>query len=133
MFPGNVILLTFLLISFLFTVAAVWNLSITIRNRSNELTSVYSGFAVFFSFTGIMTWFIFALIAVQFVNTMTFGVWFLLVTAMIQFVCYVHNRYYVGVFNKSTFYRQMLDTDELKKGPLSYRSQELLGSESSEL
>ena len=113
MFFGNIILLCSLVLSFSFNLAALWNVAITVRHRSQDLTSVYSGFASFFSFAGIVTWFIFALIAVRFVNTMTLGVWFLLFTAAIQFICYLHNRHYVNLFNKSAFYRQMLETDEL--------------------
>ena len=64
LFGGNIILLVSLVISFFFNLAAVWNVAITIRNRSKDLTSLYSGFAAFFSFAGIATWFIFALIAV---------------------------------------------------------------------
>ena len=128
MFWGNIILLAFLIISFLFDAAAVWNVAFTIRNRSKDLTSVYSGFAAFFSFAGIITWFIFAWLAVKFFETMTFGVWFLLFTAAIQFVCYLHNRHYVNLFNKSIFYRQMLETEELEKGPLQ-ESQEIFASD----
>lgn len=118
LFGGNIALICCLVLSFIFDAAAVWNLAITIKNHTKVLTSVYSGLAAFFSFAGIFTWFIFAWSNIGFVYTMTFGVWFLLSTAAIQFICYLINRYYVNVFNKSAFFRQILETEELEKGPL---------------
>ena len=76
-------MLVCLILSWVFDFAAVWNLTITIRNRSKELRSIYSGLATFFSFSGIVTWFVFALITVEFVETMTFGVWILISVALI--------------------------------------------------
>ena len=82
MFFGNITLICSLALSWFFDAAAVWNLSITIRNRSKELTSIYSGFAAFFSLAGISAWLIFAFISVRFLDTMTWGLWFLLLTAV---------------------------------------------------
>ena len=131
MFGGNIILLCSLIFSFIFNFASVWNVVFTVRNRSQDLTSLYSGFAFLFSFAGIISWFIFALIAVRFVNTMTFGFWNLLIISLVQWLCYLHNRHYVTLFNKSNFYRQMLESEELKDS-LHADSREILGQNDSD-
>ena len=113
MFWGNLILLILLIISFCFNVAAVWNVSITIKNRSKSLTSLYPGFATFFSFAGVFIWFCFACSQIYLRHTMTFGVWILILTVLTQFLCYLNNKYYVRMFKKAASFREMLDTDEL--------------------
>ena len=75
MFGGNLILLCSLIFSFIFDLAAVLNLVFTVRNQPYALKSLYSGFAFLFSFAGIISWFIFAIIAVQFLSMMTLGFW----------------------------------------------------------
>ena len=114
MFFGNLVLTFTLFLSWCFEVISLWKLSWMIRNRSiKQMSALFSGFAVFFSVAGIVTWFIFALIAVQFVDTMSFGVWLLFTIALLQFMCYLHCRYYVRIFNDAAFFRQVLGTDEL--------------------
>ena len=113
MFYGNLALLLSLILSWGFDLVSVWKLSWMIRSRSKEISAQYSGWAAFFSVAGITTWFVFAWLAVEFLDTMSFGVWLLISTSLMQFFCYLHNRYYVRMFNDSAFYRQVLGTDEL--------------------
>lgn len=108
MIIANAILIVCLVLSFCFEVAAVINLSVTIRKKSQQLTSVYSGFAALFSFGSIFIWFCFAISVFSFVDMMTWGLWFLVLTALTQFLCYLHSKYYCAMFNKASAFRHML-------------------------
>ena len=39
----------------------------------------------------------------------------LVLTSLTQFLCYLHNKYYVSMFNKAANFRQLLETDDLSK------------------
>jgi len=130
MFFGNVFLLSCLIASWVFNSIAIWNMIQTIRHqRYKDLSSAYAGFASGFSFLGIVTWFIATMVAVTFLNfwkTMTFGVPFLLITALLLLVCYLFSRYYVSRFNSAKFYSQILASDDIGSSDGPYGSQEIL-------
>ena len=100
-----------MVISWAFQAMTVYNLLVTLRHNIEGLKSVYSGFAVFFMFSGIVVWFISALCATGFVDTMTFGVWFMFTTTLLAFLSYLNKRYYVVRFSKAAFTQQILERD----------------------
>ena len=50
-------------------------------------------------FSGIVVWFICALCATDFLDTMTFGVWFMFISTLFAFLSYLNKRYYVVRFS----------------------------------
>ena len=96
MFYGNITLLISLCLCWIFMAIAVFNLGYTLRYSIEGLNSVYSGIAVFSSFVGITTWFIFACLALDDrKETMTFGVWFMIITAFLELASYCLKRHFV--------------------------------------